>query len=111
MKFGVQINKKDLITIVILAVVFFSIAATNLGETQIPQTSALLTAGQSFYVNLGSQTNVQSIVILIDLGGYNFTVSTGSPGNWTTVNNNVYPSSSSSAEPYYSWESITVAKT
>ena len=31
MNLGVQINKKDLMTIVLLAVVFFSIAAWNLG--------------------------------------------------------------------------------
>ena len=60
MNFGVQINKKDLITIVLLAVVFFSIAASeswrnpNSHELQLT-----LTAGQSFYVNLGDSTNVK----------------------------------------------------
>ena len=51
MNLGLQINKKDLITIVLLAVVFFSIATWNLGATQIPTNSTTLTAGQSFYVN------------------------------------------------------------
>ena len=75
MNFGVQINKKDLITIVLLAVVFFSIAAWNLGATQIPTNSTTLTAGQSFYVNLGNSTNVKYLIVLLDVGAYNFTVS------------------------------------
>ena len=60
MNLGLQINKKDLITVVLLAVVFFSIAAWNLGATQIPTNTTTLTAGQSFYVNLGASTNVKS---------------------------------------------------
>ena len=111
MNFGSQINKKDLVTIVLLSIVFFSIAAWNLGATQIPTNTTTLTAGQSFYVNLGASTNVQSMIVLIDLGGFNFTVSTGSPGNWTEANNVAFPTSSSGAEPYYSWEQIPVGKT
>jgi len=111
MNFGAQINKKDLITIVLLSIVFFSIATWNLGATQIPTNTTTLTAGESFYVNLGTSTNVQSMIVLIDLGGFNFTVSSGSPGNWQEANNVVFPTSSSGAEPYYSWEQISVGKT
>ena len=66
-----------------LCVVFFSIAAVNLGDTSYPQTQTQVTPGQSFYVNLGGQTNVKSALFLICLGYLNVTVSSGSPGNWT----------------------------
>ncbi len=112
MNLGVQINKKDVITIVLLAVVFFSIASMNLGTTQVPTTTATLTDGQSFYITLNSSTDVKSMIVLIDLGGFNFTVSTGSPSiNWTEATNVVFPSSNSGSEPYYSWQEIPVGKT
>lgn len=68
---------------VLICVVFFSIAATNLGDTSYPQTQTTVTAGQSFYVNLGSQVNVKSALLLVYLGYVNVTFSSGSPGNWT----------------------------
>ena len=43
MNLGLQINKKDAITIVLLCIVFFSIAVVNLGYTQSPTTTAQLT--------------------------------------------------------------------
>ncbi len=109
---GLQINKKDLITVVLLAVVFFSIAAWNLGLTQTPTNTATLTAGQSFYVNLGASTNVKSMLVLLDVGAFNFTVSTGSPGNWTEVTNVAWPYSNSAwSENYYLWDEIPVGQT
>ncbi len=111
MNFGVQINKKDLITIVLLAVVFFSIATWNLGATQIPTNSTTLTAGQSFYVNLGNSTNVKYLIVLLDVGAYNFTVSSGSPSNWTEVTNYPWPYSSSTwSEDYYKWTDIPIGQ-
>ena len=80
-----KINKKDLITIVLLSVVFFSIAVVNLGLTQSPTTTAQLTTGQSFYIDLGAQTNVKSMIFLLKQGAINVTVSSGSPGNWTVL--------------------------
>jgi dolichyl-phosphate-mannose--protein O-mannosyl transferase len=112
MNFGAQINKKDLMTIVLLSIVFFSIAAWNLGLTQTPTNTATLTAGQSFYVNLGASTNVKSMVVLLDVGAFNFTVSTGSPGNWTEVTNVAWPYSNSAwSENYYLWDEIPVGQT
>jgi dolichyl-phosphate-mannose--protein O-mannosyl transferase len=109
---GLQINKKDLITVVLLAVVFFSIAAWNLGLTQTPTNTATLTAGQSLYVNLGASTNVKSMLVLLDVGAFNFTVSTGSPGNWTEVTNVAWPYSNSAwSENYYLWDEIPVGQT
>ncbi len=109
MNLGLQINKKDLITIVLLAIVFFSIAAVNLGATQIPTNTTQLTAGQSFYVNLGASTNVKYLIVLLDVGAYNFTVSSGSPSNWTEVTNFPWPYSNSQwSEDYYKWTEIPV---
>ena len=65
-----------------LCVVFFSIAVVNLGYTTYPQNITQMTAGQSFYIDLGNQTNVKSMLILLNVGALNATISTGSPGNW-----------------------------
>ena len=112
MNLGLQINKKDLITVVLLAVVFFSIAAWNLGATQIPTNTTTLTAGQSFYVSLGASTNVKYLIVLLDVGAYNFTVSSGSPSNWTEVTNFPWPYSNSVwSEDYYKWTEISVDQT
>ncbi len=53
----IKLTKKDIITIVLLSIVFFSIAVANLGLTQSPTTTAQLTDGQSFYLKLSNQTN------------------------------------------------------
>ena len=66
--FGLNIDKKDAVTIVLLCVVFFSIAVVNLGDTTYPTTVTQWTAGQSFYVNFGSQTNVKSMLIPASCG-------------------------------------------
>jgi dolichyl-phosphate-mannose-protein mannosyltransferase len=106
--FELHITKKDIITMVLLAVIFFSIAVANLGLTQTPTSTAQLTAGQSFYINLGSQTDVKSMVVLLKQGQFNFTISSGSPGNWTEVTATTWPPSS---EDYYKWNEISVQKT
>ena len=75
--FDMHITKKDIVTMVLLAVIFFSIAVVNLGSTQTPTSTASLTSGQSFYIDLGSQTNVKTMVILLKQGAINATISTG----------------------------------
>src|SRR5271169_3922260 len=115
MNFGLQINKKDLITIVVLCIVFFSIAVVNLGNTQYPSTTAQMTNGQGFYIDLGAQTNVNSMIFLLDQGALNLTISSGSPGNWTVAAGNVaWPYSTSSStwsEDYNKWYEVSVDKT
>jgi dolichyl-phosphate-mannose-protein mannosyltransferase len=106
--FELHITKKDIVTMVLLAVIFFSIAVANLGLTQTPISTAQLTAGQSFYINLGSETDVKSMVVLLKQGQFNFTISSGSPGNWTEVTATTWPPSS---EDYYKWNEISVQKT
>jgi dolichyl-phosphate-mannose-protein mannosyltransferase len=100
----IKLTKKDIITIVLLSVVFFSIAVANLGLPQSPTTTAQLTAGQSFYINLGSETNVKSMVILLKQGAINVTISTGSPSNWTfNITENWPYSNSQWSEDYYKY--------
>lgn len=88
---GLSIDKKDLIIIVLLCVVFLSIALPNLGDTQTFATSAKLVMGEGFYVDLGSQVNVNSLVLVIADGAFNVSVSTGSPGDWSNSKNFIGP--------------------
>jgi len=114
LNFGLKIDKKDIITIVVLSVVFFSIAAVNLGYTTYPTTTTQLAAGQSFYVDLGSRTNVKSMIFLLDVGALNVTISQGSPVNWTVVpgaSNVAWPYSGVWSEDYNKWYEVSVDQT
>ena len=48
----IKLTKKDIITIVLLSIVFFSIAVANLGLTQSPTTTAQLTDAKAFTLTL-----------------------------------------------------------
>ena len=97
-----QLNKRDIITIVALSVIFFSIATWNLGLTQTPTTTTTFSNGQSFYLDLGSQNSVGSIYFLLQDGSYNLTVYSGSPGNWTSVK------SGATFSDYYKWNEVGI---
>ncbi len=110
LNFDLKLTKKDVVTIVLLSIVFFSIAVANLGLTQSPTTTAQLTDGQSFYLTLANQTNVKSVILLLKQGAMNVTISTGSPDNWGNNSvNSVWPSASS--EDYYKWHEVALAQT
>jgi dolichyl-phosphate-mannose--protein O-mannosyl transferase len=108
-----KITKKDIITIVLLSIVFLSIAVANLGLTQSPTTTAQLTDGQSFFLTLVNQTNVKSIILLLKQGAINATISTGSPDNWlnNSVNSTWPYSNSQFSEDYYKWHEENVGQT
>ena len=97
-----QLNKRDLLTIAVLSVIFFSVATWNLGLTQTPVTTAQFSAGQSFYLDLGTSSNVGSVYFLLQDGSYNLTVYTGSPGNWQVV------TSGATFSDYYKWNEIAI---
>jgi len=99
-----KITKRDLITIFILCVVFFSIATYNLGDAQTPTTQTRLYVGQSFYIDVGSQNNVSSIYFLIHEGSYTVSVYTGSPGNWQVA------TSSATFSDYCKWNEVGIHK-
>ncbi len=109
----IKLTKKDIITIVLLSIVFLSIAATNLGLTQSPTTTAQLTDGQSFYITLNNETNVRSVVLLLKQGAMNVTITSGSPGNWLNNSvNSAWPYSNSQfSEDYYKWHEVSLGMT
>ena len=89
--FGLKLDKKDAVTIILLCIVFFSIAVVNLGYTTYPTTVTQVTPGQSFIIDFGSPTNVKSMLIIMFQGAFNGTISTGSPGNWTVAVSDQWP--------------------
>ena len=85
MNFGLNINKKDVITIILVSVVFFGIASWNVGSIQYPVTNWQSTQPESFYVNLGGMQNVQTVYFFVESGNASVTIFSGSPENWTSV--------------------------
>jgi 4-amino-4-deoxy-L-arabinose transferase-like glycosyltransferase len=87
MNFGLKINRKDVVTIVLVSIVFFSIAVWNVGSIQYPTSYWQATKPESFYINLGSVQPVQTVYFWTKTGNATVDVSVGSPGNWTSVGN------------------------
>jgi dolichyl-phosphate-mannose-protein mannosyltransferase len=80
-----QLNKRDFITIVLLSVLFFSIATWNVGLAQAPVTTWQGTQKESFYVDLGESQQVRSVYFWIKSGNATVEVYSGSLGNWSYV--------------------------
>jgi hypothetical protein len=78
-----QLDKRDLVTIAVLAVIFFSFASWNLGLTQAPLTTWQTSENKSFYIDLGEYENVNGVYLLVQRGNVTVNVYTGSPGNWS----------------------------
>ncbi len=107
-KLQIKISKLDAITIVLLCIVFFSLATYNVGLTQTPTTTTQFTNAQGFYLDLGSSVNVKSVLILLKQGSFNVTISPGTPNNWSNTSvNNAWPSS---GEDYYKWHEIIIGQ-
>jgi len=83
MKMGIIITKKDLITIVLLSIVFFGIATWNVGLVNAPVTNWQSTTQENFYVNLGSNQQVQKVYFWVKSGNATVSVYSGEPGNWS----------------------------
>ena len=83
MNFDLKLTKKDIITMVLLAIIFFSIATWNVGEVKAPLTDWQTTSQQSFYVDLGSSQQVQTVYFWVPSGNATVDVSYGAPGNWS----------------------------
>jgi dolichyl-phosphate-mannose-protein mannosyltransferase len=100
-----DINKRDLLTIVVLSLVFFSIAVWNLGLTQAPVTAWHSNQNQSFYIDLGETQSVDVAYLLVKNGSATVQTYTGFPGNWSPRGDSLsitYP------YDYYSWSKITI---
>jgi 4-amino-4-deoxy-L-arabinose transferase-like glycosyltransferase len=84
--FDLKITKKDCLTIVLLSVLFFSIAVWNLGEIQAPVTSWECTAQKSFYIDTGSIQQIQAVYFWVKSGNASVTLYSGAPeGNWSEL--------------------------
>jgi dolichyl-phosphate-mannose--protein O-mannosyl transferase len=80
-----KITKKDIVTMVLLSVLFFSIAAYNLGEINYAQSYWENTSNSAFYVDLGSSQQVQTVYFFVRQGNATVQAYSGSPGNWNYV--------------------------
>ncbi len=85
MNFELRLTKKDVITMILLAIIFFGIATWNVGEVKAPLTNWQSTSQQRFYVDLGSTQQVQTVYFWVPSGNASVDVSSGSPGNWSFV--------------------------
>lgn len=99
------LDKKDLILIVSLTLIFFIIGIYNIGLTTAPETSwAPVDVGESFYIDLGKDYDVRDIYILeTDATDVNLTLYGGSPKNWmkmTTFEKEGF---------YFNWDRIPIS--
>jgi dolichyl-phosphate-mannose--protein O-mannosyl transferase len=87
--FGLNIDKKDILTIVLLSLIFFSIAVTNLGATQVPSNSLTVNTDttQTAIIDLGRPEYVSSIYFYIKDCPTNSTIKiyTGQSDAWFEV--------------------------
>jgi dolichyl-phosphate-mannose-protein mannosyltransferase len=103
-----QLDKRDLLTIAVLAIIFFSVATWNLGFTQTPTTTWKTTKNASIYVDFGSSQNIGTAYFLVKYippyENTNISGFTGSLGNWTDSGKvNILAS-------YYSWNSLNIER-
>jgi dolichyl-phosphate-mannose-protein mannosyltransferase len=94
-----SINKRDVVAIIALSIVFFSVATWNLGLTNSPTTVWQTNGSESFHVDLGEVQNLTSVYFLVQSGNASVSVSTGSPGSWIQY-------ATSKTEGYYSWTQL-----
>ena len=70
---------------VLISVVFFGIAAWNVGSIAYPVSDWQSTQQTSFYVDLGSSQQVQNVIFWVQSGNASVSVSSGTPGNWSYI--------------------------
>jgi dolichyl-phosphate-mannose-protein mannosyltransferase len=103
MKIGLNLNKKDWLTIIVLSIVFFSLAVWNLGLAQTPVTTWQTSQDKTFYIDLGEPANVGTVYFLVKNGEAVVQFATGSPGSWSESARSV-----NIPFKYYSWSEINV---
>ena len=102
MNIRIDLNKRDLLTIAVLSILFFSLAVWNLGLTQTPITTWQTNENEAFYIDLGEPASVGTVYFLVKNGSANVQVYTGSPGNWGDSRSFAIPTS------YYSWSEVNI---
>ncbi len=102
MNIRIDLNKRDLLSIAVLCIIFFSVAIWNLGLTQVPLTNWQANENKTFYIDLGEAESVGTVYFLVKNGSANVQVYTGSPGSWSDSGSFVIPTS------YYSWNEVNI---
>ncbi|MEM2972498.1 MAG: phospholipid carrier-dependent glycosyltransferase [Candidatus Bathyarchaeia archaeon] len=80
------VMRRDLVVVIVLSLVFFLVAAYNLGLRDVPVTSWKASEGESFYVDFGRSENVSisAINVLVKKAdAVILDVYYGSPENWS----------------------------
>jgi 4-amino-4-deoxy-L-arabinose transferase-like glycosyltransferase len=97
---AVKLNKRDIIAISIISLVFFSLASWNLGLTKTPVTYWHVVNGEQISLNFEKNENVNSLYILINSEtNISATVSALKSGVWT-------PAGNLSGNEYYKWVNV-----
>ena len=99
-----QLDKRDLLTIAVLAVIFFSVATWNLGLAQSPLTTWQTSENKSFYIDLGRNENIGAVYFLVQRGNVTVRVYTGSPGNWSYSRATTFDA----YNLWYNWQKLDV---
>ena len=94
-----KVNKQDLLTIILLSGIFFTLAIWNLGYTQVPLTNWEIDDSSDFFIDLGKIERVGTVYFLIKntSNKTQIQVYTGNPENWIFGGTIEVPFS------YYSW--------
>ncbi|MCW3983418.1 MAG: phospholipid carrier-dependent glycosyltransferase [Candidatus Bathyarchaeota archaeon] len=87
MNFELKITKADILTMVLLSVLFFGIASWNVGRIDSPTTDWETTQQASFYVDLGSVQQVQNVILWVKMGNASAQVFSGDPDAWNSLGN------------------------
>lgn len=96
-----SIDKRDLLTVAVLSVVFFSVAFWNIGLSSVPLSTWRPSRGKSFYVDFSMLENVSAVYFLLKNGRVDFEVYAGFPGNWSKK-------TEVSLQDYYCWKKVDV---
>ena len=102
MKIKLDLNKRDVLTIVVLSTVFFSLAVWNLGLSQAPVNGWQTTENETFIIDLEGQTSIGTVYFLVKSGSTDVQVYTGAPESWSTSR------SLSISASYYAWKELEV---
>jgi dolichyl-phosphate-mannose-protein mannosyltransferase len=99
---GLDISRRDVITIIVLSAVFLSVAIWNLGLTQVPLTTWKATENETIYIGLDQPANMSTASFLVKNGSANLQVYTGSSDSWSNSGNlNI-------SNSYYSWNDVKI---
>lgn len=87
---GLEINKKDAFSIVLLCILFFSVAVTNLGSTTVPLNGWKTIQDRTILLSLGEQAHVQAVYLLVKNGSANVEVTTYTTNSTIKIEYPVY---------------------